>query len=69
MQKRAIQSQLRGPAKEIALVRVNYDSAMPFDFDGLCIRELTPSSLESASIATIDVPFWRTASHRPLKQE
>ena len=37
-------------------MRANYDSAMPFDFDGLCIRELTPSSLESASIATIDVP-------------
>lgn len=29
---------------------------MPFAFDGLSIRELTPRNLESASIATIDVP-------------
>ena len=37
-------------------MRAKYDSAIPFDFDGLCIRELTPRSLEAASIAAIDVP-------------
>ena len=42
--------------EENVLVRTEYDSAVSFDFDGLCIRELTPRSLQSASIATIDVP-------------
>ncbi|MCY4438577.1 MAG: cupin domain-containing protein [Chloroflexi bacterium] len=37
-------------------MRTDYDRAVPFDFDGLSIRELTPRSLQSASIATIDVP-------------
>jgi mannose-6-phosphate isomerase-like protein (cupin superfamily) len=46
-------------------VRAKYDSATPFDFDGLCIRELTPGSLESASIATIDVPSG--ARHRTAR--
>ena len=42
--------------EDYALVRTDHDSAIPFDFDGLSIRELTPRSLQSASIATIDVP-------------
>ena len=37
-------------------MRTEHDSAVPFYFDGLGIRELTPRSLQSASIATIDVP-------------
>ena len=39
-----------------SLVRTEHDSTIPFDFDELSIRELTPTSLKSASIATIDVP-------------
>ena len=42
--------------EDYSLVRTEHDSAVPFDFDGLGIRELTPTSLKSASIATIDVP-------------
>ena len=37
-------------------MRTAYRDAVPFDFDGLAIRELTPASLQTASIAAIDVP-------------
>ena len=37
-------------------MRVAFESVAPFDFDGLCIRELTPAELQSASVAAIDVP-------------
>ena len=47
---------VRGLVEDYSLVRAEHDSAVPFYFDGLGIRELTPTSLKSASIATIDVP-------------
>ncbi len=37
-------------------MRVDFESVEPFEFDGLCIRELTPAALQSASVAVIDVP-------------
>ena len=42
-----------------------YRDVQPFDFDGLSIRELTPASLRTASIATIDVPAG--ARHRTAR--
>ena len=41
---------------DISVVRVAFARVVPFDFDGLCIRELTPAELQSASVAAIDVP-------------
>lgn len=42
-----------------------YSDTLPFDFGGLSIRELTPASLNSASVATIDVPAG--ARHRTAR--
>ena len=46
-------------------MRVEYESVVPFDFEGLNIRELTPKELETASIAAIDVP--PGAAHRTAR--
>ena len=46
-------------------MRTVFKDALPFDFDGLSIRELTPASLQTASIATIDVPAG--ARHRTAR--
>ncbi len=46
-------------------MRTVYKGALPFDFDGLSIRKLTPASLQTASIATIDVPAG--ARHRTAR--
>lgn len=37
-------------------MQVHYESVVPFDFQGLQIRELTPERLETASIAEVEVP-------------
>ncbi len=52
-------------AESLIFMRTVFNNALPFDFDGLSIRELTPASLQTASIATIDVPVG--ARHRTAR--
>lgn len=51
--------------EKFVITRVKFDRIVPFDFEGLEIRELTPEALQSASIAAIDVPSG--AAHRTAR--
>lgn len=37
------------------IVHVSYEDTVPFDFQGLLIRELTPERMESASVTEVEV--------------